>query len=101
MAALQARMGGGAKSGGGASSGGASTTSSASSAQAPKDPNKPIVELCEGNTKRMDINKVINNLEKEKKKQVKSAPYKPVKVKVIANKGKGIPPPPPPPPPPK
>ena len=38
---------------------------------------------------------------KEKKKQVKSAPYKPVKVKVIANKGKGIPPPPPPPPPPK
>ena len=90
MAALQSRMAG--PSGG---------SSSSSASQAPKEPSKPIVELCKGNTKRMDINKVINNLEKEKKKQVKAAPYKPVKVKVIANIGKGIPPPPPPPPPPK
>ena len=59
----------------------------------------PIVELCEGNTKRMDINKVIGNLEKEKKKQAKSS-SKPVAVKVVSCKGKGIPPPPPPPPPP-
>ena len=49
----------------------------------------------------MDINKVINNLEKEKKKQAGKVSSKPEKVKVVANKGAGIPPPPPPPPPPK
>ena len=89
MAALQARMAG--PSGGGSSS---SSTTPASSG-----PSKPIVELCEGNTKRMDINKVIGNLEKEKKKQASSS-SKPVQVKVVSGKGKGIPPPPPPPPPP-
>ena len=31
----------------------------------------------------MDINKVINNLEKEKKKKAKKAPTKPEKVKVV------------------
>lgn len=91
MAALQARMGGG---GGGGGSSSASSSTPASTA-----PSKPIVELCEGNTKRMDINKVIGNLEKEKKKQAKSS-SKPVAVKVVSCKGKGIPPPPPPPPPP-
>ncbi len=30
---------------------------------------KQIVELCEGNTKRIDINKANGNLEKEKKKK--------------------------------
>ena len=92
MAALQARMGG--MGGGG---GGGHSTAATSSSHQPSD--KPIVELCEGNTKRMDINKVIGNLEKEKKKQTKSS-SKPVEVKVVAGKGKGIPPPPPPPPPP-
>ena len=57
MAALQAKMAG------------PSSSSTASSNTGPKEPSKPIVELCEGNTKRMDINKVIGNLEKEKKKQ--------------------------------
>ena len=57
MAALQARMAGG---------GGSSSTSS--STPASTGPSKPIVELCEGNTKRMDIGKLIGNLEKEKKK---------------------------------
>ena len=66
----------------------------------PKGPSKPIVELCSGNTKRMDINKVINNLEKEKKKQASKTSSKPEKIQVVSNKGAGIPPPPPPPPPP-
>ena len=94
LAFLQARMGG--PSGGGSSS----TNNSSSSNHNSKEPSKPIVELCEGNTKKMDINKVIGNLEKEKKKQQAKASSKPVKVKVISNKGGGIPPPPPPPPPP-
>ena len=91
MAALQARMAGPSGGGGGASS---------SSTPASTAPSKPIVELCEGNTKRMDINKVIGNLEKEKKKQASKSSSKPVEVKVVSGKGKGIPPPPPPPPPP-
>ena len=91
MAALQARMGGGA--GGGSSSASSSTPASSG-------PSKPIVELCEGNTKRMDINKVIGNLEKEKKKQSATKLSAPPPPKVVAGKGKGIPPPPPPPPPP-
>ena len=92
MAALQARMGGG---GGGGGSSSASVPSST-----PPNTGKPIVELCEGNTKRMDINKVIGNLEKEKQKQASKSSSKPVEVKVVSGKGKGIPPPPPPPPPP-
>ena len=93
MAALQARMGGGGAGGG--------HSGATSSTPASTGPSKPIVELCEGNTKRMDINKVIGNLEKEKKKQAsKSSSSKPVEVKVVSGKGKGIPPPPPPPPPP-
>ena len=91
MAALQARMAGPSGGGGGVSS---------SSTPASTAPSKPIVELCEGNTKRMDINKVIGNLEKEKKKQASKSSSKPVEVKVVSGKGKGIPPPPPPPPPP-
>ena len=90
MAALQARMAGG---------GGGGSSSSSSSTPASSAPSKPIVELCAGNTKKMDINKVIGNLEKEKKKQAAKS-SKPVEVKVVAGKGKGIPPPPPPPPPP-
>jgi hypothetical protein len=95
MAALQARMGGGGGGGGGYSS-----SSAASSAPKSNEPSKPIVELCQGNTKRMDINKVIGNLEKENKKKASKTSSKPVEVKVVASKGKGIPPPPPPPPPP-
>ena len=79
---------------------GGGSSSSASSSQAPKGPSKPIVELCQGNTKKMDINKVISNLEKEKKKQAKQTSSKPTKVKIIGSKGKNVPPPPPPPPPP-
>ena len=92
MAALQARMAGGG--------GGSSSTSS--STPASTGPSKPIVELCEGNTKRMDIGKLIGNLEKEKKKASgkTSALSKVTPVKVVEGKGKGIPPPPPPPPPP-
>ena len=92
MAALQARMAGGG--------GGSSSTSS--STPASTGPSKPIVELCEGNTKRMDIGKLIGNLEKEKKKtSAKSSGLSKVTpVKVVEGKGKGIPPPPPPPPPP-
>ena len=93
MAALQARMGGGG-------GGGGYSSASASSAPKSNEPSKPIVELCQGNTKRMDINKVIGNLEKENKKKASKASSKPVEVKVVASKGKGIPPPPPPPPPP-
>ena len=91
MAALQARMAGG---------GGGSSTSS--STPASTGPSKPIVELCEGNTKRMDIGKMIGNLEKEKKKAAgkSSGLSKVTPVKVVEGKGKGIPPPPPPPPPP-
>ena len=73
---------------------------SSSSTPASATPSKPIVELCEGNTKRMDINKIINNLEKEKKKANKES-SEPVEIKVVSGKGKGIPLPPPPPPPPK
>ena len=91
MAALQARMAGGG-------GGGGSTTSS--STPASSGPSKPIVELCEGNTKRMDINKVIGNLEKEKKNQASKKLSSPPKVKIVSAKGKGVPPPPPPPPPP-
>ena len=81
MAALQARMGGGG-------GGGGYSSASASSAPKSNEPSKPIVELCQGNTKRMDINKVINNLEKEKKKQASKSSSKPVAVKVVASKGK-------------
>ena len=91
MAALQARMAGGA---------GGGSTSSSSTAPASSGPSKPIVELCEGNTKRMDINKVIGNLEKEKQKQASKKLSSPPKVKIVSAKGKGVPPPPPPPPPP-
>ena len=89
MAALQARMAGGG-------------SSTSSSTPASTGPSKPIVELCEGNTKRMDIGKLIGNLEKEKKKtSAKSSGLSKVTpVKVVEGKGKGIPPPPPPPPPP-
>ena len=93
MAALQAKMAG--------PSGGSSSSSSSTTTSAPKGPSKPIVELCKGNTKKMDINKVINNLEKEKKKQASKVSSKPEQIKIVANKGAGIPPPPPPPPPPK
>ena len=93
MAALQAKMGGN-------KGGGSSTTSSNSKLNTNKEPSKPIVELCEGNTKRMDINKIIGNLEKEQKKK-ETTSSKPVHVKIVSGKGKGIPPPPPPPPPPK
>ena len=93
MAFLQARMAGG----GGSSS---STSNSVSNNSNNKGPSKPIVELCEGNTKRIDINKIIGNLEKEKAKKQSSSLSKPVEVKVISGKGGGIPPPPPPPPPP-
>jgi len=93
MAALQARMAGG---------GGGGSSSTSSSTPASTGPAKPIVELCEGNTKRMDIGKLIGNLEKEKKKtSAKSSGLSKVTpVKVVEGKGKGIPPPPPPPPPP-
>ena len=94
MAAIQARMGGK----GGASSSTSSNNNGNNTNN--KGPSKPIVELCEGNTKRMDINKIIGNLEKEKKKKESSSSSKPVQVKVVSGKGKGIPPPPPPPPPP-
>jgi hypothetical protein len=90
MAALQAKMAGPSIS--------SSTNSSTATTSEPKPPSKPIVELCQGNTKKMDINKVINNLEKEKKNQTKKVNVMPVKV--VASKGPGIPPPPPPPPPP-
>ena len=84
MAALQVRMGGG---------GGGYSSASASSAPKSNEPSKPIVELYQGNTKTMDINKVIGNLEKENKKKFRKASSKPVEVKVVASKGKGIPPP--------
>ena len=92
MAALQARMAGGG--------GGSSSTSS--STPASTGPSKPIVELCEGNTKRMDIGNLIGKLEKEKKKSsgTSSGLSKVTPAKVVEGKGKGIPPPPPPPPPP-
>ena len=101
MAAIQSRMGG---KGGGSNSGTTpsnNTNNNNINNNIKKESSKPIVELCEGNTKRMDINKIIGNLEKEKKKKVNVTSSKPVEVKVISGKGSGIPPPPPPPPPPK
>ena len=61
---------------------------------------KPIVELCQGNTKNIDVKEVIKKLDKDKDKKKKKKEKK-VKIKVICGKGKGIPPCPPPPPPPK
>ena len=91
MAALQARMGGGVNS---------NSNKQMASPSASTEPSKPIIELCEGNTKRMNINNVIGNLEKEKNRQSNKISSKPAQIKVVSGKGKGVPPPPPPPPPP-
>ena len=63
-----------------------------------KEPSKPIIELSKGNTKTIDVKKLVSKFEKEKNKKVVS---KKVNVKIISGKGKGIPPCPTPPPSPK
>ena len=63
-----------------------------------KEPSKPIIVLSKGNTKTIDVKKLVSKFEKEKNKKVIS---KKVNVKIISGKGKGIPPCPTPPPSPK